>query len=1122
MRTKFTGKSAKTYLVAMPACLLLCATTQVSAADNMVASAVTASAAVGFKTITSVESVSVKTPEGTAPRLPYMVWVKYSDGTAEYRQVKWSNSAHITEETEADSKINPAGTTYKVKGFIIGDNTTDNGYPIVAEVTVVNEKYAVPSNKPAAETLPLNKVSIDGDNRLTWNRNLDIDQLISLDVKQQLYNYRDTYGLSTEGYPEADGWDSPTTKLKGHGSGHYMSAMAFAFASCQDKAKKDILRKNITQMVNELRECQERTFVWNDKLGRYWEARDFAPEEELRNMKGSWKDFDEYKKDYKNYGYGYLNAIPAEHCALIEMYRAYNNEHWVWAPYYSVHKQLAGLIDIATYIDDKKVAAKALQIAKDMGLWVWNRMHYRTYVKSDGTQEERRSKPGNRYEMWNMYIAGEVGGMSESLARLSEMTNDPTEKAHLLEASNYFDSPAFFEPLSRNVDAIRTRHANQHIPMVTGALRSYRGNNNPYYYNLSQNFWTMIQGRYRYAMGGVGNGEMFRQPYTQILSMCTNVTSDGSRNLYPEPTINETCCAYNMAKLTKDLNCFNPDDAKYMDYYERVLYNQIIGSVNPKHYQTVYQYAVGLNASKPWGNETPQSTCCGGTGVENHVKYQEAAYFVNDNTLWVALYMPTTAQWDAKKVTIKQDCAWPAEKSTIRVTKGKGTFAMKLRVPYWATEGFDVKLNGVSVAQSYTPSSYVEIPARKWTKDDVVEVVMPFTKHLDFGPDKMETAATAKNETKTAFTPMWAGAFMYGPLVMSATGYDDWNAATAEIASDLSDVTLNGAKAGTGAEAYLYTLSFGGKTFIPDYHANRRATHYLRMRLMGDPSAKSKAMLLTKIEESKTYTSNYYTPESYAKLSEALASAEALYTSAEVSEEQANKQIESLDKAASALVSSSTSTDDLQQLIQKAELLSAKDYTSSSYAKLQDEVKNAKAVKDGKKTMQEIEKEEYILSNAISSLEPAASVDKSALQELMQVARGRRDAQNTWNDLTVKVPEYAPWAPNGFTRMMEQYDVAQQILNNPDKNYDQEEVNKTAAALNAAINTMRPGNLPELEDLNELLPLLKKAKESKSASTKSYDDAIKYAEMVVKYVSDGSGTKDMIDKATTQLKAIVK
>ena len=947
-----------------------------------------------YRSIVTVETVTVESPVGNAPRLPYQVWVKYADGKGEYRQVRWLNASNATEMAEANPAINPVGTEYKVRGFIIGDNTTTNGYPVTAQVKVVEGAYPVPSNTPVAETLPLDQVSIDGDNRLSWNRDLDIDQLISFPVRQQLYNYRDTYGLSTEGYPEADGWDSPTTKLKGHGSGHYMSAMAFAFASCQDPAKKAILRQNITTMVNELRQCQERTFVWNKNLGRYWEARDFAPEAELLAMKGSWADFDNYKKNYRHYGYGYLNAIPAQHCVLIEKYAPYNNEQGVWAPYYSVHKQLAGLIDIATYIDDKAVAEKALLIAKDMGLWVWNRLHYRTFVKSDGRQDERRAKPGNRYEMWNMYIAGEVGGMAESLARLAEMTGTAEEKAHLLEASNYFDSPAFFDPLAKNVDAIRTRHANQHIPMVTGALRSFRGNNLPYYYNLAQNFWTMIQGRYRYAMGGVGNGEMFRQPYSQITSMCMNVTSWGGRDLHPEPTINETCCAYNLAKLTKDLNCFNPDDARYMDYYERVLYNQIIGSVNPRQYQTVYQYAVGLDASKPWGNETPQATCCGGTGVENHVKYQEAAYFVNDRTLWVALYLPTTAHWTQKGVTVKQSCLWPAERSEIRITEGTATFAMKLRVPYWATEGFDVRLNGKSLAATYQPCSYVEIPARQWSAQDVVEVIMPFTRHLDFGPDKMETSPAYEKDGKTEYTPMWAGALMYGPLVMAAEGIHSWDEATVDMAGDLSDITLNGAKTGTGADANLYTLTFKDKTFIPDYAADKHVTHYFRMNIPVDPSVKYVA---------------------------------------EVSE----------------------------------------------------------------------------------------GIDKSALRELLLIAKTRQEEQTAWNALAVKVPEYAPWAVHGYGRMLEQAAKAQPFMDAPDDKYSQEEIDKAASALNAVINTMRPGNLPELEDMDELMTLLEQAKKLPEDDRRA-NRVIGYAGMVIRYVSDGSGTMDMIQRATTQLKEVLQ
>ena len=431
--------------------------------------------------------------------------------------------------------------------------------------------------------------------------------------------------------------------------------------------------------------------------------------------------------------------------------------------------------------------------------------------------------------------------------------------------------------------------------------------------------------------------------------MCTNASNWGHTK-HPEPTMNETCCAYNLAKLTKDLNCFTPNDARYMDYYERVLYNQIVGSVNPHKYQTCYQYAVGLDASKPWGNETPQATCCGGTGVENHVKYQEAAYFVNDNTIWVALYLPTTAQWKEKGVTLKQECLWPAEKTTIHLTKGKARFAVRLRVPYWATEGFDIKLNGKSIATHYQPSSYVEIPIRRWTTKDVIEVTMPFTKHIDFGPDKVDG--------------YWLGAFMQGPLVMAATNIKSWDEATVDANAPLN--------------------------LLPDYEGDKHLTHYFRLNL---PAA-----------------------------------------------------------------------------------------TSSVVADF--------------------------------------PTDKSQLRELLLIVKSRMDEQQAWNDMTVKVPEFAPWASHSFARMAEQYRKTQPYMDAPEDRYTQEEIDKAASALNAIINTMRPGNLAEPEDLEELQSLLEKV--GKLPTNDSISRATSYANMVIRYVSDGSGTKDMIERATKQMKEILK
>ena len=938
------------------------------------------------RTISQAEPVCVESPEGTAPRLPYQVQVTYADGTREWRQVKWTNSLRETEEEQASY---PAGKEYKVPGYVIGDNTGDNGYPLEASVKVVPGEGSVPAPTPVAQPLPLGSVRLIGDNRLTSNRDLDVDAILSWDITQQLYNYRDTYGLSTEGYTVSDGWDSPDTKLKGHGSGHYMSALAFAYAGTDDPLKKEKLLANIRRMVDELRACQELTFVWDESLGRYREARDFAPEKELRQMKGTWEAFDRYKKDCRSYGYGYLNAIPAQHCALIEMYRAYNNRDWVWAPYYSVHKQLAGLIDIAVNVEDREIADKALLIAKDMGLWVWNRMHYRTYVKADGTPKERQKRPGNRYEMWNMYIAGEVGGMQESLSRLSMMVQDPEEKARLIEAANCFDSPAFYEPLSRNIDDIRTRHANQHIPMIVGALRSYMVNGNPYYYNIALNFWNMVQGRYAYAMGGVGNGEMFRQPYSQMMSLNTSVMSDRG-NMYPNPDINETCCAYNLAKLTKDLNMFDPDDARYMDYYERLLYNQLAGSVDPENFSVTYQYAVGMNAAKPFGSDSPQSTCCGGTGSENHVKYQEAAYFVSDNTLWVALYLPTEVKWEAKGVEFRQEGPWPGESAKITIRKG-GRFAMKLRVPYWAEKGFSVKLNGKNAASRYEPCSYVEIPERDWKEGDVVDVTMPYGKHICFGPDKMDIAATGVNEPRTPFDPMWEGALMYGPLVMASPDITVWEQAEFVLNPDLSDIVLHGASEGEGKYGHIYSLTLGDKTFYPDYSVTGHCTHYLRLIVL---------------------TSNKET----------------------------------------------------------------------SHAK---------------------------------------GIDKTYLDQAVRIARSRVEAQDAWNALEEKVPPFAPWAPNGYARMLEQLRKAEAVSADESRELRQEDVVAATSALNAAINTMRPGNLAEPEDLEELLVMVTDAKNIENKTTE-LREAIGFADMVVQYVNDGSGTKDLIDRAAEVLRRGLK
>jgi len=444
-----------------------------------------------------------------------------------------------------------------------------------------------------------------------------------------------------------------------------------------------------------------------------------------------------------------------------------------------------------------------------------------------------------------------------------------------------------------------------------------------------------------------------------------------------------------MAKLTKDLNCFDPNNAAYMDYYERVLYNQIVGSVHPDRWAVTYQYAVGMNARKPYGNETPQSTCCGGTGAENHVKYQEAVYFAGDDTLWIALYMPTVANWKGNVIT--QDCQWPADHSTIiiRPNDDNDEFTLKLRVPYWATEGFDIRLNGKSVQKKYQPSSYVTISQREWDEEDRIEVIMPFTTHINWGPDKMDVAATGRNESRTAFAPMWVGTVMYGPLAMATSDITHWKNADISLSSDLSEIQ-------PVEDSRVYTLSIPSANirFTPDYYQTEHSTHYLRLN-----------------------------------------------------------------------------------------------------------------VKAQKKKGQK------------------GRIDKTNLEHAIQVAQERVKSQQDWESLAVKVPNFSPWAPNGYKRLVSQLAKADSLYKAvPDKAKDkggkQEEINAVTSALNVAINSMRPGNLAEPEDLAELLSLSTSLKENVQNKSDELRSALRYADMVIRYVNDGSGTHDLIDKAVTRLKKL--
>jgi len=457
----------------------------------------------------------------------------------------------------------------------------------------------------------------------------------------------------------------------------------------------------------------------------------------------------------------------------------------IWAPYYTLHKILAGLLDSYEVAGNKK----ALDIARGMGLWVNARLNA---LPAD-----------TRIKMWSRYIAGEYGGMNEAMARLYRLTSDKRfiETAKLFDNTNFFYGNANHDGgLAKNVDTVRGRHANQHIPQITGALETYRNTKEMPYYQIATNFWDIVNDGYMYSIGGVAgaknpnNAECFT---AQPSSLWENGLATGGQN--------ETCATYNLLKLDRQLFMYD-QASKYMDHYERAVYNHILASVAETDAGNTYHVPLNPGARKSFGNANMSGfTCCNGTALESSTKLQDSIYFqsVDHQQLYVNLFIPSTLNWTERNVTVQQITDYPYADTTKLVIKGSGRFDLKVRVPSWATRGFFVKVNGRDEAVKAAPGSYVTI-ARTWRANDTVELRMPFTFRLDYLMDQPNVAS-----------------LFYGPVLLAAEEAEartDWR----KVEFDVTDIS----KSVTGDPATL-RFKVGDVNFKPFYETYGRHSVYV-------------------------------------------------------------------------------------------------------------------------------------------------------------------------------------------------------------------------------------------------------------------------------------------------------
>jgi DUF1680 family protein len=496
------------------------------------------------------------------------------------------------------------------------------------------------------------------------------------------------------------------------------------------------------------------------------------------------------RTDYWNWGTGFISAYPPDQFIMLEKGATYGTrDSQIWAPYYTLHKILSGLLDSYEVAGNKK----ALEIARGMGTWVHTRL--------------KALPPETRTAMWSRYIAGEYGGMNEAMARLFRLTGDRTflECAKLFDNTNFFFGNAAHEGgLAKNVDTIRGKHANQHIPQITGALETYRNTREMPYYLIASNFWEIVNGSYMYSIGGVAgartpnNAECFT---AQPDSLWEQGFANGGQN--------ETCATYNLLKLDRQLFMYE-QTAKYMDHYERAIYNHILASVAEDSPGNTYHVPLTPGAQKRFGNAQMNGfTCCNGTALESNTKLQDSIYFrsADNRTLYVNLFVASTLTWSERQVTLQQVTSFPYADTTRLVVKNAGQFDLEVRVPVWATRGFHVKVNGRDQTVRAVPGSYVSV-GRTWRANDTIEIRMPFGFYLDPVMDQPNVAS-----------------IFYGPVLLAAeeTGpRTDWRPVTLD-ASDIS-------KSIAGDPATL-RFTIDGVPFKPFFETYGRNSVYVHVTL---------------------------------------------------------------------------------------------------------------------------------------------------------------------------------------------------------------------------------------------------------------------------------------------------
>ncbi|MCC3372443.1 beta-L-arabinofuranosidase domain-containing protein [Cohnella sp. REN36] len=489
------------------------------------------------------------------------------------------------------------------------------------------------------------------DKYFAARRELVKKYMIEFDVHRLMHTFKINARIPSDAEP-LGGWEDVECGLRGHFAGHFLSACSkFVFADQDERLKTKAI-----EIVDIMELCAKPN--------------------------------------------GYLSAFEEEKLDILESEENRN----VWAPYYTLHKIMQGLIDCHIYLRNPK----SLTLAVNLANYIHGRFKKLSFWKIDGILRCTKVNPVN-----------EFGGIGDALYTLYDLTED----AAIFDLAHIFDRDYWIGHLEAGKDVLDNLHANTHLPMIIAAIHRYNISGEEKYKTAVLNFYEYLLGRTfangnssskatAFIKGGVSEKSEHWGGYGKLGDALTGGES-------------ESCCAHNTERILERLFEWS-SSVEYLDHLESLKYNAILNSASNKTGLSQYHQPMASCAVKKFSDPYDSFWCCTASGIEAMSELQKNIWLKSDDSILLNAFISSTVVWRERKVKITQLTEFPDSLTSTLVIEVAEPATFKLMIKEKAVK--NVKINSAPI-QFKKENGYIVIQ-QVFHDRDQIEIGIEASLHL--------------------------------------------------------------------------------------------------------------------------------------------------------------------------------------------------------------------------------------------------------------------------------------------------------------------------------------------------------------------------------------------------------